>query len=269
MNSLINIKTLAPQLALLSAVLLLHSHPVLAAEAADDAQMQARALLSRSDSPSPKAANESAPPSSGRTLAAPVDPQEQARRLILGNPGTRADAGRVASFAPLTSDSTSEPDSVRTYADPQDAARRMILGPGAIAASAATRKGAVSLTQAPLVMRLDKDEFRIAFGLNAEQCGANGCDGVISYRVDWKDADGTIRSEQKRVNYAAPPPGAARTIAVDHQYLAGARGEHEIQIVKVSVDQVSRFVTPQTKPASRAAHAARGHSTQHTVARNS
>ena len=268
MNSLINIKTLAPQLALLSAVLLLHSHPVLAAEAADDAQMQARALLSRSDSPSPKAANESAPPSSGRTLAAPVDPQEQARRLILGNPGTRADAGRVASFAPLTSDSTSEPDSVRTYADPQDAARRMILGPGAIAASAATRKGAVSLTQEPLVMRLDKDEFRIAFGLNAEQCGANGCDGVISYRVDWKDADGIIRSEQKRVIYAAPP-GAARTIAVDHQYLAGARGEHEIQIVKVSVDQVSRFVAPQPESASRAAQAARGHNTQHTVARSS
>jgi hypothetical protein len=268
MNSLINTKTLAPRLAMLSAALLLHSFAVFAAETSDDAQMQARALLSRTASASPRAANESAPPTSDRTQAPAVDPQEQARRLILGNPGTRPGAERVASLAPPTPNSTPEADSARTYADPQDSARRMILGPGASAGSAATRKSTVSLTQEPLVMRLDKDEFRIAFGVNAEQCGANGCDGVISYRVDWKDADGTIRSEQKQVNYAAPP-GANRTIAVDHQYLAGARGEHEIQIVKVSVNEVSCLVTPRVESASRAAQASRGRSTQHPVARSS
>jgi hypothetical protein len=52
-------------------------------------------------------------------------------------------------------------------------------------------------------MRLNKDEFRIAFGVSAEQCGARGCNGVISYRVDWKTEDGSIRSERKRVNYVA------------------------------------------------------------------
>ena len=268
MNSLISTKTLAPRLALLSAALLLHSFPVFAAETSDDAQMQARALLSRTVSPSPQAADQSAALVSDRTQAAAVDPQEQARRMILGNPGTRTGADRVASLASPTGDPTPSSNADRVYADPQDSARRMILGPGASAGSAASRKSTVSLTQEPLVMRLDKDEFRIAFGVNAEQCGANGCDGVISYRVDWKDADGTIRSEQRQVNYAAPP-GANRTIAVDHQYLAGARGEHEIQIIKVSVDQMSCLITPRTESASRAAQAARGHSTQHTVARSS
>ena len=230
--------------------------------------MQARSLLSRTVSPLPKVAHESATPISGPTQAVAVDPQEQARRLILGNPATRIGADRVASLASPTADPTPASNADRVYADPQDSARRMILGPGASAGSAARRKSTVSLTQEPLVMRLDKDEFRFAFGVNAEQCGANGCDGVISYRVDWKDADGTIRSEQKQVNYAAAP-GANRTIAVDHQYLAGARGEHEIQIVKVSVNEVSCLVTPRVESASRAAQAARGHSTQHTVARSS
>ena len=268
MNSRIRTKTFAPRLAVLSAALLLHTYPAFSAETSDDPQMQARELLSRTISPSLKAVDESAILSGDQTQAPAVDPQEQARRLILGDPGTRAGAKRAASLAPRIADSTAESDANRTHADPQDSARRMILGPGTSAGSPATRKSTVSLTQEPLVMRLDKDEFRIAFGVNAEQCGIDGCDGVISYRVDWKDADGTLRSEQKQVNYAAPP-GAIRTIAVDHQYLAGARGEHEIQIVKVSVDRMSCLITPRTESASRAAQAARGRSTQHTVARSS
>src|SRR5665213_2078801 len=66
-------------------------------------------------------------------------------------------------------------------------------------ASAADR--ALSLTQEPLVMRLSKDEFRIAFGINAEQGANSGCNGVIHYRVDWKTEDGTTRSESKLVSY--------------------------------------------------------------------
>jgi hypothetical protein len=46
MNSQINIKGTAQRMALISAVLLLHSNTLLAAEFAGDPQSQARALLS-------------------------------------------------------------------------------------------------------------------------------------------------------------------------------------------------------------------------------
>jgi hypothetical protein len=96
----------------------------------------------------------------------------------------------------------------------------------------------VSLTQDPLVMRLNKDEFRIAFGINGEHCGDNGCSGLIRYRVDWKTADGTTRSETKHVSYTVSPR-ARRTIAVDRQYFDTAEGQHETHIVKVSIDTIT------------------------------
>ena len=104
--------------------------------------------------------------------------------------------------------------------------------------AAAVSSRAVSLTQDPVVMRLSKDEFRIAFGINGERCGANGCSGVIRYRVDWKTADGTTRSEIKRVGYSVAPL-ARRTIAVDRQYFDTAEGRHTTDVVKVSVDAIT------------------------------
>ena len=76
---------------------------------------------------------------------------------------------------------------------------------------------------------------------------AGGCNGVISYRVAWKTEDGTMRSERKQVNYAASP-GAARTIAVDHQYFDTVEGRHTTEIVKVSVDKMSCLDTPPSQP---------------------
>ena len=76
------------------------------------------------------------------------------------------------------------------------------LGAAGISSAA---KRAVTLTQDPLVMRLSKDEFRIAFGINAERGGPNGCNGVIRYRVDWKTEDGMTRSEVRLVNYTVLP----------------------------------------------------------------
>jgi len=104
-------------------------------------------------------------------------------------------------------------------------------------ASAATTRS-VSLTQEPVVMRLSKDEFRIAFGLNAERCASNGCSGVIRYRVDWKTEDGTTRSEIKRVSYTASP-SANRTMTVDRQYFDTAEGAHTTAVVRVSVDMIT------------------------------
>ena len=110
------------------------------------------------------------------------------------------------------------------------------LSAGAGAAPAS--KHLVSLTQDPLIMRLNKDEFRIAFGINGERCGANGCSGMIRYRVDWKTADGATRSEIKRVSYTVAPR-ARRTIAVDRQYFDTAEGQHTTDVVKVSIAAIS------------------------------
>ena len=96
----------------------------------------------------------------------------------------------------------------------------------------------ISLTQEPLVMRLNKDEFRIAFGINGERCGADGCSGMIHYRVDWKTADGTTRSELKHVSFTVAPR-APRTIAVDRQYFDTAEGQNETHVVKVRVDAIT------------------------------
>jgi hypothetical protein len=110
------------------------------------------------------------------------------------------------------------------------------LGAGASAAPPAERL--ISLTQDPLVMRLNKDEFRIAVGINGERSSTNGCSGTIRYRVEWKTADGTTRSEIKHVNYTVSPR-AGRTIAVDRQYFDTAEGQHTTDVVKVSIDAIT------------------------------
>ncbi len=96
----------------------------------------------------------------------------------------------------------------------------------------------VTLTQDPLVMRLSKDEFRIAFGINGENCGAKGCSGTIRYHVEWTTPDGASRSEIRHVDYTVAP-NAGRTIAVDRQYLDTAEGQHTTQVVKVHVETIT------------------------------
>jgi hypothetical protein len=110
------------------------------------------------------------------------------------------------------------------------------FGAGARVAPAAEHS--VSLTQQPLVMRLSKDEFRIAFGINAERGAPFGCNGVIRYRVDWQTEDGVKRSEIRRVNYTVSPR-ASRAITVDRQYFDTAEGQHTTEVVKVSVDKIT------------------------------
>ena len=87
-------------------------------------------------------------------------------------------------------------------------------------------------------LRLSKDEFRIAFGINGEKCLPQGCHGSIRYRVNWKTEDGVSRSESKQVSYTVSPH-AARAIAVDRQYFDTAEGEHLTDIVEVSVDAIT------------------------------
>jgi hypothetical protein len=109
---------------------------------------------------------------------------------------------------------------------------------GTAAAVAAPARHAVSLTQEPVVMRLDKDEFRIAFGLNGERCGSAGCSGMIRYRVNWQTPDGVVHSETKHVSYSVSPL-ASRTIAVDRQYFDTAEGQHTTEVVKITVQAIT------------------------------
>jgi hypothetical protein len=114
----------------------------------------------------------------------------------------------------------------------------MAAGTGAGATVAASAKRSVSLVGPPLVMRLNNDEFRIAFGIDGQRCMPGGCSGLIHYRVHWKTADGTARSERKRVSYKVSP-NSGRTIAVDRQYLDTAEGAHTTDVMDVSVDRIT------------------------------
>jgi hypothetical protein len=118
----------------------------------------------------------------------------------------------------------------------------MLVGAGAVTAATAmtvsSPKRTVSLVGPPLVMRLNSDEFRIAFGIDGNRCMPSGCSGSIHYRVHWKTADGTEGSDTRRVNYKVSPH-SGRTIAVDRQYLDTAEGAHTTQVLDVSVDRIT------------------------------
>ncbi len=123
---------------------------------------------------------------------------------------------------------------VRTLAVAASLAALPALGAGAPAALSQS----IYLAQDPIIMRISKDEFRIAFGLNAEHCASNGCTGLIRYRVDWKTEDGMTRSEIKRVSYIASP-SSGRTMTVDRQYFDTSEGAHTTEVLRVSVDMIT------------------------------
>ena len=104
--------------------------------------------------------------------------------------------------------------------------------------AAAPTKSLVSLTQAPLVIRLSNDEFRVAFGVKGERCFPTGCGGWIRYRVVWRAENGLTRSEIRRVNYFIFP-NSRRSITVDRQYFDTAEGEHTTQVVSVNVELIT------------------------------
>ena len=105
-------------------------------------------------------------------------------------------------------------------------------------AAASELQPAASLTQAPMVMRLSKDEFRLAFGITAVGCSTSGCHGAIRYRVNWRTEDGTARSDLREVDYRVLPHDA-RSITVDRQYFDTAEDAHTTEVLDVSVTRIS------------------------------
>jgi hypothetical protein len=118
--------TMALALVLASAGTLLCANGVLAAGSIGDPQALARDLLSGNFGERSKSV-QIAPSVSVDTHVSNVEPQEQARQLILGKPS----GGRVASpIIGADAKLTSVRGVRRAEADPQDAARRMLLGAG-------------------------------------------------------------------------------------------------------------------------------------------
>jgi len=108
----------------------------------------------------------------------------------------------------------------------------------------------VSLTQDPLVMRVGKDEFRIAFGLDAASCHESGCSGSIRYDTTWQTDDGQRSTERKTVAFDIPA-GAERSLSVDRHYFDTAEAQHTTQIVGVAVDRISCDSHDRSSVASR------------------
>ena len=108
----------------------------------------------------------------------------------------------------------------------------------------------VSLTQDPLVMRLGKDEFRIAFGLDGAACQGSGCNGTISYDTTWQDENGNRTTERHSVSYAIPN-GAQRSLSVDRNYFDDGEAQHTTDVVSVSVDKISCGDAGKSEIASR------------------
>jgi hypothetical protein len=118
--------TMALALVLASAGTLLHANGVLAADSIGDPQAQARDLLSGNIGVRSKSV-QIASFVSVDTHAFNVEPQEQARQLILG----KLSGGRVAGpIIGADAKTTSVRGVGRAEADPQGAARRMVLGAG-------------------------------------------------------------------------------------------------------------------------------------------
>lgn len=117
-------------------------------------------------------------------------------------------------------------------------ARTLLIGLPLACTAAEAPVCKVALTQDPLVMRLGKDEFRIAFGLNGTSCRGTGCSGSIKYTATWQAEDGTRRTEQKSVRYEIPRD-AERSLAVDRSYFDEGEGQHAVEVLSVEVADIS------------------------------
>jgi hypothetical protein len=114
---------------LLCAVFLLQAHVVRAVDLQVDAQTQARDLLSGTVGGLARTIDRSSAIAPKGRSSPTLDPQEQARRLILGNPDFRAVAHpSVASGSRTKLTLSAVPRARRRgHSDPQELAQRMIL----------------------------------------------------------------------------------------------------------------------------------------------
>ncbi|MGH8172913.1 MAG: hypothetical protein ACREPX_07175 [Rhodanobacteraceae bacterium] len=118
------------------------------------------------------------------------------------------------------------------------AAMVMMVMLGTTDALAAPATCSVNVGKDPVVMRMAKDEFRIAFGVSGDECHENGCSGVIHYDAAWRTEDGAENVDHKVLSYNIPS-GTKESIAVDRHYFDTGEGKHTTDLVRVSVGDIS------------------------------
>jgi hypothetical protein len=132
MKSYISMKIISRRFALTSAAILISAHTVLADTRVDEAQMQARDLLSGTVGGRTKVIDKSPGIPADHREKSYRDPQEQARQLILGKPSFEGTADRRIARQSKTkvSAASSTRQNIPVHTDSQEQARRMILGAG-------------------------------------------------------------------------------------------------------------------------------------------
>jgi hypothetical protein len=124
MNALTSTKTSAHRWVLISAGILLYAHGVLAAPPVGDAQQQARDLLLGTTNGLARPIAKFPTVATDGHSTAYLDPQEQARQIILGT----SHRGSVVAGAAASTPAVSTRSNHQTYSDPQETARRLLLG---------------------------------------------------------------------------------------------------------------------------------------------
>ena len=114
----------------------------------------------------------------------------------------------------------------------------LVVPLGEAFAAAPAASCAVKVTQDPVIIRMAKDEFRIAFGVSGEACRESGCAGVIRYKAAWRTENGAESTDTKLLSYDIPN-GANQSIAVDRHYFDTSEGKQKTELVQVTVDDVS------------------------------
>ena len=97
---------------------------------------------------------------------------------------------------------------------------------------------AVNVTNDPVVIRMDKDEFRIAFGVAGDACEKRAARASSATSAAWRTEDGAEATDNKVLSYDIPS-GAKRSIAVDRHYFDTSEGRHTTDLVDVKIDDVS------------------------------
>jgi hypothetical protein len=124
MNTLTSTRTLAHRWVLISAGILLFANGAIAGQPVGDAQQQARDLLSGAANGLAGSKDKLPAVAADGHSSGDLDPQEQARQMILGTAHYGSAAGTAVASTPAVPARTNH----RTYSDPQERARRLLLG---------------------------------------------------------------------------------------------------------------------------------------------
>jgi hypothetical protein len=121
-------KSLNRPLAIAAAAMLLQAGGAFAADLPHDAQTQARELLSGRPASRTASVSDTAAATGDAASARALEPQDQARRLILGSRSVGAEIKPLPLQATAVAPSAVAPAGRRAHVDALELARRMILG---------------------------------------------------------------------------------------------------------------------------------------------